>query len=66
MTTIEKIPAADPDTEAIIQSLITGKPLPAEIRNRLREEGRKLTQEIRDKIGETNMAVDLIREIRDE
>ena len=66
MKTIDAVSAGDPDTEAIIDSLMTGKPIPAEIRAWLREEGRKLTEEIRRTCGETNIAVDVIRESRDE
>ena len=66
MKTLDQLPATDPDLEAIIQSLVSGKPIPMVVRDRLRAEGRKLTQQLRDTVGETNMAVDLIRETRDE
>ncbi len=58
--------ATDPDTDAIIEMLATGKPLDPEVRNRLCDEGLKLVEETRRKFGPTNIAVDLIREGRDE
>jgi hypothetical protein len=58
--------AADPDTEAIIQMLVTGKPLDPEVRERLCEDGLKLVEEVRRQVGQTNIAVDLIRESRDQ
>ena len=66
MKTIDQIPVTDPDTEALLQSISTGQPLPTEIRDRLREEGRKITQALREKHGDMNIAVDLIRQTRDE
>jgi len=64
MKTIET--TTDPDMVAIIESLSTGKPIPKEIRDRMREEGEKVREEVRKRIGPTNMAADLIRESRDE
>jgi len=65
MKTIEDI-TTDPDTKALIESLSTGRPLDPEIRDRLREEGRRLSAELREKFGEMEIAVQLIRESRDE
>jgi hypothetical protein len=64
MTTIET--TTDPDMDAIMESLATGKPIPKEIRDRIRQEGDRVRKELRQKIGPTNMAADLIRECRDE
>ena len=66
MTTIEQIPATDPDMDAIVQMLTTGKPLPPDIRNRLCDQGLKLIEQTRQQFGPTNIAVELIREARDE
>lgn len=54
------------DGDAVIESLVTDQPLDEETRNRIRERGRRLTEEIRQKFGEMNVAVDLVRESRDE
>jgi hypothetical protein len=59
-------PAVDPDTEAILDRMATGKPLDPEVYRRVREEGAKITEAIRQKHGLLNIAVDLIRASRDE
>lgn len=64
MKTIEL--TTNPDTDAIIQSLVSGKPLDPEIRDRLRRDGDRVREQLRQKIGPTNMAAELIRESRDE
>ena len=64
MTTIE--PVTDPDTEAIIESLSTGKPIDANIRDRIRAVARKLTEELRTTHGVQEISVQLIRECRNE
>lgn len=69
MTNIEQTsvpPEVAADGDAIVESLVTGKPLDPEARDRIRERGRRLTEELRKKYGEMNIAVDLIRESRDE
>jgi hypothetical protein len=65
MTTIEAI-VVDPDTEALIESLSTGKPLAPEIRDRMRAEARRLTEELRKTHGVQEISAQLIRESRDE
>jgi hypothetical protein len=64
MTTVET--TADPDTDAIIEMLTTGKPIPTEIRDRLRAQARRITEELRKEFGEMEIAAQLIRELRDE
>ena len=66
MTTVEQFPATDPDTDAIIQLLTKGKPIPTEIRDRLRSEARRISAELREEFGEMEIAAQLIRETRDE
>jgi uncharacterized membrane protein YgaE (UPF0421/DUF939 family) len=56
----------DSDTEAILQLLETGKPIPTEICDRKRARARKISAELRDKHGEMEIAAQLIREFRDE
>ena len=59
-------PSIDPDTEAILERIATGKPLDPDVYRRIRAEGAKITEEIRRKYGVLDIAVDLIRESRDE
>lgn len=54
------------DAQAVIDHLMSGKPLDPETYRRIRERAERITEEIRQKHGELNIAVDLIREIRDE
>jgi hypothetical protein len=54
------------DSQAVIEHITTGKPLDPETCCRIRARAKKITDELRQQYGETNMAVDLIREIRDE
>ncbi len=59
-------PSIDPDTEAILERMATGKPIDPDVYRRIRAEGAKITEEIRRKQGILDIAVDLIRESRDE
>lgn len=54
------------DTNALMERIIRGAPLPADVYQRIQERGDELTEEIRQKHGTIEIAVDLIREIRDE
>ncbi|MSR59298.1 MAG: hypothetical protein EXS05_16925 [Planctomycetaceae bacterium] len=56
----------DPDTEAILERMVTGKPLDPEVYRRVREEGARITEEIRRTQGTVSIAVDLIRESRND
>jgi hypothetical protein len=73
MSTDHPIPFADAippelaaDTQAVIDKLMTGKPLDPETYRRIRERAEKITEEIRRRHGVLNIAVDLVRETRDE
>lgn len=55
-----------PDTEAILERMATGKPLEPEVYRRIQERGDKITEELRQKYGTIEIAVDLIRETRNE
>jgi hypothetical protein len=67
MNEVTLIPTeTDADLEAVIEHLISGKPLDPELMRRVNERSERATQEIFDKHGFLNVAVDLIREIRDE
>jgi hypothetical protein len=59
-------PEVADDGDAVLECLATGKPLAPETRERIRARGRKITEELRQKYGEMNIAVEVIRETRDE
>jgi len=65
MKTIEQI-ELDPDTQAVIEHALTGKPLDPEIARRIRAEGEKVRQDIFRKHGVVDIAVPAIRELRGE
>jgi hypothetical protein len=56
----------DPDTQAVIERAMTGKPLDPETYRRIRERGDRLTEDIRRVHGLVNIAVDLIRKAHDD
>jgi hypothetical protein len=56
----------DADAQAVIEHVTTGKPLDPEVARRVRERSERAAEELRRKYGTVNVAVDLIREIRDE
>jgi len=65
MATAEKPSATLTDLEYAIQLIMTGKKDP-EFTARVQAETEKVTEEIRRRHGVVNIAVDLIREARDE
>jgi predicted thioredoxin/glutaredoxin len=54
------------DTQAVLDHVLLGQPLDPEIYRRIRARAEKMTEEIRRTQGVQNIAVDLVREIRDE
>jgi len=52
------------DGEAILQSLVTGKPVDPEIAKRIRERAHEITERLRRVHGTMDIAVPLLREIR--
>lgn len=54
------------DLNAVLRHLASGKPLAPERARRIRERSESMTQELRRQHGEVNVAVDLIRQGRDE
>ena len=54
------------DKEALLEHLTTGKPLDPKVRRRILERGERISQQLRQTYGEMDIAVDLIRETRDE
>jgi hypothetical protein len=56
----------DADALAVIEHAMTGKPLDPEVARRVRERSERATEELRRRCGTLDVAVDLIRETRDE
>ena len=54
------------DKDALLERITTGKPLDPEVYRRIREKGKSITEELRRTYGEMDIAVELIREVRDE
>lgn len=57
---------AGTDAQDVIDHALTGKPLDPEIARRIRERSERATETLRRKYGTLNIAVDLIREVRDQ
>lgn len=54
------------DEAAISEHLRTGNPLDPEVYRRVRDRAEQVTARLRQRHGDMNLAVDLIRDIRDE
>ena len=54
------------DEAAVADHLLAGRPLDPEIYCRVRARAERITAELRRRHGEMNLAVDLIRDARDE
>ena len=54
------------DAQAVIDHAMTGKPLDPESARRVHERSERATETLRRKYGTLNIAVDLIREVRDQ
>jgi hypothetical protein len=58
------IAEARADLQAVLDSLVTKKPLDPETSRRVQERSERITEELRRRYGELNVAVELIREVR--
>lgn len=54
------------DKDALLAHLFSGVPLDPEVYRRIRERQEAITEKLRKENGEMNIAVDLIRDVRDE
>jgi hypothetical protein len=54
------------DLAAILRHLAAGTPVDSALGGHVEERSERLTEQLRQRYGELNVAVDLIREIRDE
>ena len=52
--------------DAVLKHVIAGTPIDPALFRRVRERSERMTEELRRKYGELNVAVDLVREIRNE
>ncbi len=59
-------PEALADLEAVLNHVAAGTPVEPALARRVRERSERLTEELRQRYGELDVAVDLIREIREE
>jgi hypothetical protein len=58
--------ASAADLDAVLKHVIAGTPIDPALFRRVRERSERMTEELRRKYGELNVAVDLVREVRDE
>jgi hypothetical protein len=65
-TTLEDPILREQDAQAVQEHALEGKPLDPEIARRVRERSRLATEEIRRRLGIVNVAVELVRQSRDE
>jgi hypothetical protein len=66
MKTADPFPEEDIESQAVMDHLMTGKPIDPEVKRKIRERATRITQEIRDKFGLVDIAVPAIRELRGE
>jgi hypothetical protein len=59
-------PNVSDDLQAVLDHLITGKPLDPELERRVGERAENIRAEILAKHGEINVAVELVREARED
>ena len=64
MKTIGHNSQIDTESQAVLEHLLTGKPIDPDIKCEIHERAAKITQEIRDKFGLVDIAVPAIRELR--
>ncbi|HEV8060744.1 MAG TPA: hypothetical protein VGP68_12765 [Gemmataceae bacterium] len=67
MSTVDSTTAAEDreESQAVMDKLLNGKPIPLEIARRIRERGDRIREEILLRHGLVDIAVPSIREIRD-
>ncbi len=54
------------DEAAVTEHLLTGKPLDPDVYRRVRARAEQITDQLRQRHGDMNVALDLIRDIREE
>lgn len=66
MSTASTPPEILADLAVVLQHVVAGTPVDPVLGRRVQERSERLTEALRQRYGELEMAVDLIREIRDE
>lgn len=54
------------DNQAVLEHLLSKKPIPPDVRARIRGRAAKITERIKQQHGVLNIAVELIRDARDQ
>jgi hypothetical protein len=54
------------DAQLVAECVAAGRPVPPEVALRVRAEGQKITERLRQEYGELDIGVPAIRELRDE
>jgi hypothetical protein len=54
------------DLDAVLKHVISGTPVESQLARRVRERSEGMTEQLRKQYGELNVAVDLVRAIREE
>lgn len=62
---LELTPEEQADTRAVIEKLLTGKPLDPEVYRRIRERSARISQDVFEKHGLLDVGVPAIRSLRD-
>ena len=60
------LPDVETDAQAVIDQVLAGKPVDPEVARRVHERAHAIRQEVLEKCGVLDVAVDLIRETRDD
>ena len=58
--------STDPDAQAVLDHAMNRTPVPDGIYQRIKAESERLTRELRERYGETNMAADIVRDAREQ
>lgn len=66
MKTADLVTELDIESRAVMEHLMTGKPIDPEIKRRIQERAAKITQQVRNQFGLVDIAVPAIRELRGE
>lgn len=62
---LDLTPAEEADTRAVIEKLMTGKPLDPEVYRRIRERSARISEDVFKEHGLLDVAVPAIRSLRD-
>ena len=65
-SSLSDVALRESDARAVMEHALSGTPLDPEISRRVRERSRQATEEVRRRLGIVNVAVDLVRQSRDE